>query len=161
MSVVSFVLFRQGFSYGRLWVISKSWTNFQKMVEEIGFFIHLCLCVHRIVHVLNGILNEISTESWSVQPDQTEAPQLTYDTPEQTTQINCEGTYRKAVDGECVGTCGIGERNRTRISKYPEQCEPLIETNPCNLKPCKNEGMTKKPSIQSENRWKNTNHVVS
>lgn len=74
------------------------------------------------------------------QDEQTDEPQLTYDNQEQTTQINCDGTYRKAVDGECIGTCGIGERNRTRISKYPDQCEPLIETNPCNLKPCKNEG---------------------
>lgn len=56
-----------------------------------------------------------------------------------TTPAQCDGTYKKRVESECVGTCGIGEKNLTQRSTNP-YCEDLVETVPCNLAPCKNAG---------------------
>lgn len=60
---------------------------------------------------------------------------------EQTTPaVDCSGTYVKQWDtGRCEGMCGVGTRNRTRVSTVPE-CEPLVREEKCILPPCVNKG---------------------
>lgn len=75
--------------------------------------------------------------------DENEASQPSDDNPELTVPflVNCEGTYEKYFKyGECVGTCGMGERNRTKTSRN-RNCEPIVETEKCRMQQeCENAG---------------------